>query len=132
MNKEIFKKDKFALHSGVEVLEMSEGYAKTRMLVTPEHWNAGGTCQGGAIFTLADVAFAAAANSHDRLTVSLTANITFFRAVSEGFLYAEAHETVNHARIPFVEVRVTDEDGLLVAMMTSSGYRRDISLSELP
>ena len=126
--KEFFKADRFATQAGVELLEVKPGYAKARMLVTPEHLNAGGVCQGGALFTLADLAFAAVANSHKLLTLSISANITFLRSVKQGYVYAEAQEVFNHHRIPFIEVRLTDESGELVAIMTSSGYRKDVEL----
>ena len=126
--KDFFKADRFAMQAGVELLEVKPGYAKARMLVTPEHLNAGGVCQGGALFTLADLAFAAVANSHKLLTLSISANITFLRSVKQGYVYAEAQEVFNHHRIPFIEVRLTDESGELVAIMTSSGYRKDVEL----
>ena len=122
--KEFFKADQFAAHAGVELLEVKPSYARARMLVTKEHLNAGGVCQGGALFTLADLAFAAAANSHDQLTLSINANITFLRSVKEGYVYANAIEVFNHHRIPFIEVKLTDESGELIAVMTSSGYRK--------
>lgn len=75
--KEMLSADRFAAEAGVELLEISPGYAKARMKVTEKHLNAGGVCQGGALFTLADLAFAAVANSRGRLTLSLNANITF-------------------------------------------------------
>ena len=81
---EFFKNDRFASMAGVELMEISEGYAKARMLITPEHLNGGGVCQGGALFTLADLAFAAAVNSHLVLTFSTTSTITIFRSVVEG------------------------------------------------
>lgn len=90
--------------------------------------NAGGVCQGGALFTLADLAFAAVANSRGRLTLSLNANITFLRAVSQGYVYAEATETYNHARVPFIEVHLVDEQQQLIAVLTSSGYRKSEEL----
>ena len=126
--KEFFKADRFATQAGVELLEVKPGYAKARMLVTPEHLNAGGVCQGGALFTLADLAFAAVANSHKLLTLSISANITFLRSVKQGYVYAEAQEVFNHHRIPFIEVRLTDESDEPVAIMTSSGYRKDVEL----
>ncbi len=124
---EFFKEDKFALNAGVELLEVASGRAKARMLVTPEHLNAGGVCQGGAVFTLADLAFAAVANSHKKLTLSVSANISFVRSVKSGYLYAEAME-VNNSRVPLIEVRIIDESGELIALMTSSGYRKDVDL----
>ena len=110
--KDMLSHDRFAAEAGVELLEVREGYAKARMLVTDKHLNGGGVCQGGALFTLADLA-----------------NITFLRAVSSGYVYAEAVETFNHAKIPFIEVRITDEEGCPVAVFTSSGYRKKTELN---
>jgi len=121
---EFFKRDRFAVNAGAELLEIKEGYARARMLVTAEHLNGGGVCQGGALFTLADLAFAAAVNSHGVLTFSTSSNITYFKSVTTGYVYAEATEVVNHPRMPYAEVRVTDEAGELVAIFTSSGYRK--------
>ena len=56
---EFFKKDLFAEQTGVELLEVREGYSKARLVITENHLNAGHRTQGGAIFTLADLALAA-------------------------------------------------------------------------
>lgn len=123
--KDFFKGDRFAALAGVELLEVGEGRARARMLVTHDHLNGGGWCQGGALFTLADLAFAAAVNSHLQLTVSTSSNITYFKSVGEGtVVFADAQETVNHHRMPYAEVRITDEQGDLIAHFTSSGYRK--------
>ena len=120
--------DKFALLAGVDLLEVGNGYAKARMEVKPEHLNGGGVCQGGALFTLADLAFAAATNSPPRLTFSIDSSIHFFRSVSEGMLYAEAHEVFNHKRLANCEVRITTEAGALIATFNGTGYRKDTAL----
>ena len=74
---------------------------------------------------MADLAFAIAVNTHGVLTVSTSANITYLRSVSKGYVYAEAKEIVDHKRMPFVEVRITDEEDNLIAFLTSSGYRKN-------
>lgn len=51
-------------------------------------------------------ALAGAVNSHGVLTFSTTSNITCVKSVSEGRLYAEATEIVNHKRMPYAEVRM--------------------------
>ncbi|MBR6998494.1 MAG: PaaI family thioesterase [Prevotella sp.] len=123
--KEFFKRDRFAVLAGCELLEIREGYARARMTVEEHHLNGGDFCQGGAIFTLADLAFAAAVNSHLVLTVSTSSNITYFRSVPLGAtVYAEARELVDHHRMPYAEVSITDEQGRLVAIFTSGGYRK--------
>ena len=125
---EFLLNDRFAREAGAEILTIEPGYAKVRMEVTPAHLNAAGVCQGGALFTLADLAFAAVANSYTQITLSLSANITFLKAVSCGWLYAEAREVHHHNRIPYIEVHITQEDVTLVAIMTSSGYRKKDTL----
>lgn len=125
---EFLKGDKFALFSGVELLEVGKGYAKARMEIKPMHLNGGGVCQGGAIFTLADLAFAAAVNSHARLTLSIQTNINFFQAESSGYLYAEAVEILDKKRLSSCEVKVTNEKGDLVATLSGTGYRKDMEL----
>ena len=123
--KEYFEGDKFAMDAGIVIDEIKEGFARLHMTVDGRHLNGAGLCQGGAIFTLADLAFACATNSHGQPTVTVTANITLLRPAAPGtLLVAEARETFNHKSLPFAEVRITDGDGQLVAMMTSSGYRR--------
>lgn len=127
--KEMLASDKFAVMAGVELIKVEEGHALARMLVTENHLNGGGVCQGGALFTLADLAFAAVANSRSNLTLSINANITFIRSVSSGYVYAEATEIYNHSKVPFVEVRIYDENNNILAMFTSSGYRKNTELN---
>ena len=129
---EFLQGDKFALLAGVELLETGNGYAKARMEIKPEHLNGGGVCQGGAIFTLADLTFAAATNSHARLTLSITSSINFFKAESKGFLYAEAREAFSHKRLANCEVRITNETGDLIATFNGTGYRKDTELPFAP
>ena len=122
--KDFFFHDEFARSCGIEIVDASEGYARTQVLIEPRHLNAGGGVQGGVLFTLADLAFAVATNSHGTLTVTTSANITFVHSVSSGLITAEAREVVDHRRLPFCEVRITAADGLLLAIFTASGYRK--------
>ena len=64
--KRFFKNDKFAERANIELLSVSPGQARAKMTLHPHHLNGYGTVQGGAIFTLADFAFAAASNSHGK------------------------------------------------------------------
>ena len=63
-------------------------------------------------------------NSHLLLTLGTSANITFVANVSEGYVFAEARELLDHPKMPYCEVRVTDETDRLLAVFTSSGYRK--------
>ena len=75
-----FKKDKFAERANIELLSVSPGQARAKMTLHPHHLNGYGTVQGGAIFTLADFAFAAASNSHGNVAVAINVSITFMKA----------------------------------------------------
>ena len=88
--KDFFKDDQFAALAGCELLDIKPGYATARMKVEKKHLNAAGGCQGGALFTLADIAFAAAVNSHGRVTVSVASTIAIHKSVSSGWLYPPA------------------------------------------
>ena len=125
---DFFSQDQFAARAGIRLLSVGPGYAMAEMPITPHVLNASGFCQGGAIFTLADLTFAAAVNTHERLTVSVNSSIVFLRGVDHGTLHAEARELANHPKLPFAEVRITDDEGQLVAMFTGSGYRKRAAL----
>ena len=86
------KTDRFAANNGIQLTEVREGYAKAEMTVEECHLNGGGVCQGGAIFTLVDLAFAAVCNSHGLLTFGINNSICFLRSARlEDHLIAEAY-----------------------------------------
>ena len=81
------KDDRFAKYVGIELVEVREGYAVAELIVRDDHLNGVNSVQGGAIFTLADYAFAAASNSYGFITVGINVNIsyyyvTFFNAIN--------------------------------------------------
>lgn len=122
---EFFKYDLFATRAGVELLEVKEGYSKAKMVITEEHLNAGHRTQGGAIFTLADLALAAAANSHGTLAFSLSSNITFLRSSGPGdTLFAEARERYIGRTTGYYQIDVTNQNGDLIATFESSVFRK--------
>ena len=123
--KDFFLHDEFARQNGIEIVEIADGYARTQVRIEPHHLNAGGYVQGGVLFTLPDLAFAAATNSHGTLTVTSTANITFVRGATGGIITAQAQELVNHHHLPFCEVRIIDGESNLLAIFTASGYRKE-------
>lgn len=116
--------DRFAAHAGITLEHVEPGYARARLVVRPEHINGVGIVQGGAIFTLADFAFAAACNSSGSVAVAIDVSISFLKAVTGGTLLAEAREEAAGGRIGTSLVRVTDETGALVALFKGSSYRR--------
>ncbi|GHT39034.1 phenylacetic acid degradation protein [Bacteroidia bacterium] len=126
--KEFFKNDRYAAFSGVELLEVAPGRATAKMPVLEMHLNAGNMVQGGAIFTLADLAFAAAVNAYGNLAVSIETSIRYFKSVGSGTLFAEAKIVHLHKKLATFEIRVTNESGELIALFTATAYRKEIPL----
>jgi acyl-CoA thioesterase len=123
-DKKFLHDDKFAQHTGIELLEVKSGTAKVRMEIKPFHLNGVGLVHGGALFTLADFAFAAAANSHDEVAVAINASISYLKGVTAGTLYAEAEEISNSRKISVYSIKVTDEAGRLIAMFQGMAYKK--------
>ncbi len=123
--KEFFKQDIFATSAGIELQEVREGYARATLTIGKGHLNAGGRTQGGALFTLADLALAAAANSHGTLAFSLSSNITFLRGSGVGdVLTAEARERYVGRTTGCYQVDITNQNGELIATFESSVFRK--------
>lgn len=117
-----WEKDRFATASGIRVVEVRQGYARTEMTVEPRHLNAVGILQGGALFTLADLAFAAASNSHGVVAVACQADMTWFKAVESGKLTATAEEISRTRKLSTCVIRITDEHDELVGLFKGVAY----------
>jgi acyl-CoA thioesterase len=123
--KSYFKNDRFAAMAGVEILETGEGYCRAKLEIKEEHLNAANVVQGGAIFTLADLAFAVASNSRGQLALAVNVNISFLKGKSSGTLFATASELTDPKRIGAYDVLVTDENNELVARFNGLVYRKN-------
>jgi acyl-CoA thioesterase len=122
---DLMNRDKFAANAGCKITELDEQHAVAEMTVMPEHLNGGGVCQGGALFTLADLAIAALVNSGGRLTFGISNNIVFVSSANVGdLLRAEAVWVADHHKIPSAEARVTNQEGRLICHVTGMGYRK--------
>jgi len=128
---EFFKRDLFAAKNGIEIVKIGLGRAEARMKVTGEHLNAVGTAHGGALFSLADFAFAMAANSGGQVTVAINVSISYFKAVSSGILTASAREVSGGGRIASYTVEIRDEADDLVALFQGMAYRKREMLKDL-
>ena len=118
--------DIFAAEAGIRLTEISEGRAVAEMTVSRHHLNAGGVCQGGALFTLADLAVAGVMNSHGKLSFSIQTSISFLHSAVVGDrLTAVATEVADHRKIPYCEVKVTNQDGKVVCALTAMAFRKD-------
>ena len=123
------KTDRFAANAGCQLTEVDDQHAVAVMTVTEQHLNGGNVCQGGALFTLADLAIAALMNCKGELTFGISNSMMFVSSARLGdTLRAEAINVADHHKIPAVEVRVTNQEGRLICHVTGMGYRKGISI----
>ena len=123
---EKIRRDPFARSLGIELLELQPGYSRMKMTVRGEMLNFHGIPHGGAIFSLADAAFAAASNSHGIQAVALEMTVHYLATVDVGMtLYAEAREERRGKRTALYHIRVTDPEGNLIASCQGLVYRRE-------
>jgi acyl-CoA thioesterase len=119
-----FDRDKLAKLLGIELVEVSPGQATTRMTIQEKHYNAVNITHGGAIFTLADFAFAVACNSYGTVAVAVNVNISYLKATSKGTLTARAREISKSKRLGTYHIEVSDETGEIVASFQGTAYRK--------
>ena len=128
--KEHFKNDHFATSIGVKIMDLDKGYCKAKMEIESRHLNSVGTVQGGAMFTLADLAFAVASNAHGNVALAISTNMSFVKAVSSGTLFAEAREESINPKISTYHVKVTNEKDELIAIFQGMAYRKKDIISD--
>lgn len=112
----MWSKDAASKWLGAALDDVGPGTARMSMTVEKHHTNGHDICHGGYIFTLADSAFAFACNSYNRIVVAQHNVITFIAPGKRGDrLTADAREVARYGRSGIYDVRVTDQDGRLIA-----------------
>jgi acyl-CoA thioesterase len=116
--------DCFAEALGIKVLEAKDGYAKVSMNVEKIHLNALGFTHGGAVFSLADYAFAHACNSGENVAVAVQVSINFLKPTAEGdVLTAEATRISEGKTTGLYQVTVRKEEKT-VALFTGLAFKK--------
>ncbi len=123
--KNFFQQDKFATcAAGITLEKLDENGAVCTMAITDNHRNAVGAVMGGALFTLADFGFAAAANFKAMGTVTLSSQIQFLSGAKGNFLTAVTRPVKEGRHACFYETEITDELGTKIAVVAAAGYRK--------
>ncbi|HPE63300.1 MAG TPA: PaaI family thioesterase [Methanothrix sp.] len=115
----------YARALGIRLVDIDVGWAETEMEVSDEKEDIFGMAHGGAIFSLVDEAFGAAANSHGTVALALNVNITYVQPPSPGeTLRATAVEVDRSETVSTCEIRVLGDGGQLIAAAQATGYRK--------
>ncbi len=108
----------------MQIQEVLPGMARVSMKVGPDHLNAAGICHGGAIFSLADVAFALAVNSMGVMALALEISVNYLRPANEGTILTATAEQVHAGKsTTLFVVKVKDEASQMVAFFKATAFR---------
>ena len=121
--RDYFAHDRFATENGMTLDERDATHAVTSLTLSDRHKNAYGGVMGGAIFTLADFAFAALTNSPGRTTVAQQVSINYLSAPKGARLIATARYLKDGRTSSIVTVDVADDTGRPVARFTGLGFK---------
>jgi len=125
------EKNSFSNMLGIEFAEMTPGSATCKMAIRDEHRNLFGSVNAGAIYTLAETAFGAAANGHGNVALAVNLSIAYLKPATNGTLTAKAEEISAGGCMATYSVKVYDDDNEIVADVQAMGYRMKKSLEEL-
>ncbi len=116
--------DAFSQWLGIEVVRTGPGHCELRMTVRPEMDNGFHITHGGIAYSLADSALAFASNGHGTHAVSIETSISHVKPVKAGDrLTAKAEEASRSNHIGIYQVRVTNQEGVVVALFKGTVFR---------
>ncbi len=122
-------REPFARKFGLKLAALDDGFSRVEMTFSPDMENMFGMAHGGALFALIDEAFETASNSHGTTAVALNLNITYVSSPRPGStLAAEASEFSRTNRTANYSIKVTDENGGLIASCQALVYRKGTPL----
>jgi acyl-CoA thioesterase len=121
--RDFLREDTFAYkQAGCRIMEGRAGYGVAEMQLEDHHLNAQGFVMGGAIFTLADYAFAAASVPGHKSSVSLTSTIEFMKATRGSKLTATCTSDLDGRKCGFYTTEVVDDLGVKIARIVTTCY----------
>ena len=105
----------------IKLADLSPGYAKVTMKLTPDYMNFNGMVFGGIVMSIADQAFAYATNSLVSPSIATQFNIHLISGAGVGDeLTAECRVVKSGRRIGVSEMTVTNQAGKLIAKATGT------------
>jgi acyl-CoA thioesterase len=121
--------DLFSQWLGIEIIEVKEGYSKTKMTIRKEMMNGLGIVHGGIAFSLADSTFAFACNNRNNLSVALDTSINFLKPVHiADVLIAEAKEIHNGKSTGLYQITIRNQNDHVVALFKGTCFRTNKKL----
>jgi len=119
------KREPFAQALKMALVELEDGYSVVKMVYDPDKMdNIYSRAHGGAIYALIDEAFETAGQTDGTVAVALNVNVTYVSSPKPGVvLEAEARQISQTKKTAGYEIKVTDQDGSLIATCQALAYR---------
>jgi len=127
-----FTKDHFAMNAGIVIDSVTKEEVQCSMPITSEHLNSAGTVHGGAIFTLADLAFGVHSNlrlflgENIGITLGQSNCISYLAAPKGKRLIARSVCLSSGRNISVYRVEVHDDLGNFIAEMRGNGFTKAV------
>ncbi len=119
----MYENDAFSKWLGIELINISRGYAKIKMTVREEMTNGFKIAHGGITYSLADSAFAFASNSWGEQAVSIETSKSHTKPVQiDDVLTAETSMKNKSKRLAIYNVTVTNQDEKVVALFKGTVF----------
>ncbi|MDI6726736.1 MAG: PaaI family thioesterase [Smithellaceae bacterium] len=121
---EKIKDDPYAAFLGIQIEKIQKGYALCSVTITKEMFNFMGVVHGGLVFSLADVAFSAAANCDFLPSYALDVSGSFLKTATAGeVIKAEARlvHTTKRTGLYRMEIMKGEE---LIATFNGTVFRK--------
>jgi acyl-CoA thioesterase len=123
------EKESYAKKMGLKLVELGPGHAVVEMAPQDDNANIFGMTHGGAIFSLIDEAFQVSCNAYGTVAVALNMTITYHQAPGKDkVLRAESIEIHRSRKIATYDIKVKDDQGVLIASCMAVAYRKSDKL----
>jgi acyl-CoA thioesterase len=124
--REAIANDPYCARLSISLETLDTGHAVTALELDESLCNFHGTPHGGAVYSLADAAFAAASNAHGEAALALETNISYLAPATVGeTITAVAEETHAAGRTAEYDVQVSDASDDPIATFRGRVYRPD-------
>lgn len=122
---EAVKKEPFIRALNIELVELAAGHSTVEMTYDPRRMdNIYHRAHGGALFALIDEAFETAGQTDGTIAVALNVNVTYVATPRPGArLRAEARQISQTPKTASYDIKVTDDNGSLIAACQALAYR---------
>ncbi|GAW66273.1 thioesterase [Geoanaerobacter pelophilus] len=109
----------------MELVELEVGFSAVEMNYDPERMdNMFARAHGGAVFSLIDEAFETVCQTVGSVTVAMNVAVNYVSSPQPGArLRAEAREVSSTKRTATYDIRVCDQEGVLIAVCQALAYR---------